>query len=351
MPTTSNFGWTTPADSDLVKDGAAAIRTLGNGVDASFVDLKGGTTGQVLSKASNTDLDYSWVTPNVGDITEVQAGTGISVASGTGPIPVVTNTVATAYDAKGDLIVGTGADTFAKLTVGTNGHTLVADSAEATGLKWAVDPVADVVTTAGDILYATAADTITRLGIGTAGQVLKVNSGATAPEWASASSGGLVLVKTQTIGSGVSDVTVTDAFSSTYDNYKVVVAGGAASGGDVMNVQLGATTSGYSNNGITMSYNSTTVTGLNYDNTTSWQAVGRFSTNTIHADIEVYAPNLAKVTLMRSNASGSLAGSSGINYWAFGFLNNTTQYTSIKLISGGASTWTGGTIFVYGYAK
>jgi hypothetical protein len=136
MPTTSNFGWTTPADTDLVKDGAAAIRTLGNGVDASLVDLKGGTTGQVLSKATNTDLDYTWITPNVGDITEVQAGTGISVASGTGPIPVVTNTVATAIDAKGDLIVGTGADTFARLAVGTNGHTLVAKSSEATGLAW-----------------------------------------------------------------------------------------------------------------------------------------------------------------------------------------------------------------------
>lgn len=61
MPTTSNFGWTTPADTDLVKDGAAAIRTLGNGVDTSFVDLKGGTTGQVLSKASNTDLDFTWI--------------------------------------------------------------------------------------------------------------------------------------------------------------------------------------------------------------------------------------------------------------------------------------------------
>lgn len=136
MPTTSNFGWTTPADTDLVKDGAAAIRTLGNGIDTSLVDLKGGTTGQILSKNSNTDLDYTWVTPNVGDITEVQAGTGISVASGTGPIPVVTNTVATTFDAKGDLVVGTGADTFAKLTVGTNGHTLVADSSTSTGLKW-----------------------------------------------------------------------------------------------------------------------------------------------------------------------------------------------------------------------
>ena len=138
MPTTSNFGWTTPADTDLVKDGAAAIRTLGNGIDTSLLDLKGGTSGQVLSKNSNTDLDYTWVTPNVGDITEVQAGTGISVASGTGPIPVVTNTVATAIDAKGDLIVGTGADTFARLAVGTNGHTLVADSSVSpTGLKWA----------------------------------------------------------------------------------------------------------------------------------------------------------------------------------------------------------------------
>jgi hypothetical protein len=136
MPNTTNFNWPTPADTDLVKDGAAAIRNLGDGVDTSLVDLKGGTTGQILSKASNADMDFTFVTPNVGDLTEVQAGTGISVADGTGPIPVVTNTVATAFDAKGDLVVGTGADTFAKLTVGTNGHTLVADSVETTGLKW-----------------------------------------------------------------------------------------------------------------------------------------------------------------------------------------------------------------------
>ena len=137
MPTTSNFGWTTPADTDLVKDGAAAIRTLGNGIDTSLVDLKGGTTGQVLSKNSNTDLDYTWVTPNVGDITEVQAGTGISVASGTGPIPVVTNSMATEITAKGDLIVGTGSGTFDNLAVGTNNYVLTAASGETTGVKWA----------------------------------------------------------------------------------------------------------------------------------------------------------------------------------------------------------------------
>ena len=62
MANTTNFGWETPDDTDLVKDGAAAMRTLGNSIDASFVDLKGGTTGQVLAKASNTDLDFTWAT-------------------------------------------------------------------------------------------------------------------------------------------------------------------------------------------------------------------------------------------------------------------------------------------------
>jgi hypothetical protein len=61
MPTTTNFGWTTPADTDLVKDGALAIRTLGNGIDTSLVDLKGGTTDQLLAKNSNTDMDFKWV--------------------------------------------------------------------------------------------------------------------------------------------------------------------------------------------------------------------------------------------------------------------------------------------------
>ena len=67
MPTTTtNFGWTVPSDTDLVKDGAAAIRTALGGVDTSFLDLKGGTTGQVLAKTSGTDLDYTWTTPSSG---------------------------------------------------------------------------------------------------------------------------------------------------------------------------------------------------------------------------------------------------------------------------------------------
>jgi hypothetical protein len=134
--TTTNFGWDIPQSTDLVKDGATAIAALGQDIDTAMVDLKGGTTGQVLSKTSNTDLDFTWVTDAAGDITGVTAGTGIS-GGGTSGTVTVTNSMATAIDAKGDLIGGTGADTFSRLAVGTNGQVLTADSAETTGLKWA----------------------------------------------------------------------------------------------------------------------------------------------------------------------------------------------------------------------
>ena len=87
MATTTNFGWTTPDDTDLVKDGAAAIRTALGGVDTSFVDLKGGTTGQVLAKNSATDLDFIW-TSETGDISGVTAGTGLSGGGTSGAVTV-----------------------------------------------------------------------------------------------------------------------------------------------------------------------------------------------------------------------------------------------------------------------
>ena len=96
MATTTNFGWETPDDTDLVKDGAAAIRTALGGVDTSFVDLKGGTTGQVLSKTSATDLDFTWVNQSGGatylsgknvilnsNFSVWQRGTSISLAAST----------------------------------------------------------------------------------------------------------------------------------------------------------------------------------------------------------------------------------------------------------------------------
>jgi hypothetical protein len=58
--TTTNFGWDIPQSTDLVKDGATAIAALGQDIDTALIDLKGGTTGQILTKASGTNLDFSW---------------------------------------------------------------------------------------------------------------------------------------------------------------------------------------------------------------------------------------------------------------------------------------------------
>ena len=111
--TTPNYGWAVPTSTDLVKDGAVAIETLGDSIDASLADLKGGTTGQVLSKATNTDMDFTWVAQD--DSNAIQ------------------NAI---VDAKGDLIGATAADTPARLAVGTNGQVLTADSTAGTGLAW-----------------------------------------------------------------------------------------------------------------------------------------------------------------------------------------------------------------------
>jgi hypothetical protein len=138
---TSNFGWQMPTSTDLVTDLPADFETFGQAVDTSMADLKGGTTGQILSKATDTNMDFVWITNDVGDITAVTAGTGIS-GGGTSGAVTVTNSMATTITTKGDLVPGTGSGTFARLAAGNNGETLVADSSTSTGLRWTGTPSA-----------------------------------------------------------------------------------------------------------------------------------------------------------------------------------------------------------------
>jgi len=160
---TTPFGWQMPTSTDLVTDLPADFETFGQAVATSMADLLGGTTGQILSKASNTNMDFTWITNDVGDITAVTAGTGIS-GGGTSGAVTITNSMATEIAAKGDLIVGTGAATFDNLTAGANGRALVADSTAATGLAYSANAPLGGLTLLGTV-NLTGANTITISGI------------------------------------------------------------------------------------------------------------------------------------------------------------------------------------------
>jgi hypothetical protein len=174
---TTPFNWQMPTSTDLVTDLPADFETFGQAVATSMADLLGGTTGQILSKASNTDMDFTWIANDQGDITGITASSPLTGGGTSGAITVgiqdattsvkgavqltdstsststttaaTPNSVKSAYDlangavaksivdAKGDLIAATAADTVSRLAVGANGTVLTADSAEATGMKWA----------------------------------------------------------------------------------------------------------------------------------------------------------------------------------------------------------------------
>jgi hypothetical protein len=157
---------------------------------------------------------------------------------------------------------------------------------------------------------------------------------------------GLRLVKKQTIGTAVSAVTVTDAFSATYENYFIKVTGGVASGDIALNMTLGATATSYYWAGTNQQYGSITVNGNLGSNVTNWPSVVYCSTNALSGQIFLDMPQTAKRTVARWQATGT-----STTYFrndSQGFLDNNTQYTAFTLTTG-SGTITGGTIYVYGY--
>jgi hypothetical protein len=233
MATTTNYGWDTPDDTDLVKDGAAAIRTLGSSVD---------TTTKALNPS----------------------------------------------------------------------------------------------TTLGDIEYRSAtANTNTRLGIGTSGQVLTVSSGV--PAWVTASSGGMTLLSTTTL-SGAS--TTISSIDQTYTNLLIIMRGAFFNTTENMQLRPNSVAASGFYTGILNSSGDTTDTIRVGSMPTSLNAG-----NSLAISINQYASTTNGKPL---TYHGTINQSNGTTYNFAGLLNTTSAITSLVFFAQGSSTFSGGSVLIYG---
>jgi hypothetical protein len=247
----------------------------------------------------------AWVASGAtGDIEGVTAGIGIS-GGGTSGTVTITNSMATAINAKGDLVAGTAADTFDRLAVGTNGQTLVADSSTSTGLKWA------------------------------------------AP-----STGGSAVVVAEATFTAASSVTVDNCFTSTYRNYQIVCNYTTSGGGGVrFRVRAGGSSIS------TATYNfqlfdskSTTNTGDRGVADTSY-VMGFGTSGSFNSSFNamIYNPQIATPTTFFSQCSqqdGAL--NAPVVALSAGNQTGATAFDGFEFINGGTMT---GNYTVYGLGK
>jgi hypothetical protein len=155
-------------------------------------------------------------------------------------------------------------------------------------------------------------------------------------------SSGLTLISATTVGTTVASVTVSSAFSATYDNYRVIYTGGVASTAVDLGITLGATTANYYFSFGYIPYGGA-MQVVTVNNGASWAYAGGANTALTFISCDIFRPFAADETLITSNGANASNGNFG-----GGYLNNTTSYTAFT-ITPSSGTITGGTIRVYGY--
>ena len=268
---TTPFSWQMPTATDLVTDLPADFEVFGQAVATSMADLLGGTTGQILSKTSNTDMDFVWA----------------------------------------------------------------ADSAGMT----------NPMTTTGDTIYSSSGSTPARLGIGTAGQVLTVNSGATAPEWATAPA---PASQTSIATGSLTGSSVTlSSISSAYRDLKLVITNFRPSGDLKLMMRFNGATSGYK------ATPGTYTASTNFADTEMFISTsadgGASSQSLIVVEIPEYANTVAwKMMTYNSLVNNETTNANGAWEQNAGLYKSTSAISSITLLPQAGGTFTTGDYVLYG---
>jgi hypothetical protein len=156
---------------------------------------------------------------------------------------------------------------------------------------------------------------------------------------------GLWLVKSQTVGSGVSSVTVTGAFSADYDNYRIIYSGGVGSITANIGLKLGSASTSYYGFGVYGTFSATTVLGINDNNASSFRFVGGGDSSGATVIADIRSPFATAATYISAPID------TGTSFGAYsGRYFPTTSFTAFTLTPD-AGTLTGGTIRVYGYQR
>ena len=284
MATTTNYGWTTPDDTALVKDGAAAIRTLGTSVDTTTKNLNPSTT--------LGDIEYRSSTAN-------------------------TNT---------------------RLGIGSSGQNL---SVVAGVPSWTASATS-VLTTTGDTLYASAANTLARLGIGTSGQFLTVSGGL--PAWATVATGGMTLLASGTLSGATTSIS---SISGSYNNLQLIINDFYPSTASGMKLRLNSATTGYLGSGTYNAAGSAGVGSSYTDQIANLNTLAASSQkNVIVLDLYDYANTTAYKFFNYYNGMID-SSSTEITSTLSGRLNTTSAITSINIITN-SGTWSAGSYKLYG---
>jgi hypothetical protein len=334
-----------PTNTDLVTDLPADFAVFGQGVDTSMAELLGGTTGQVLSKTSNTDMDFTWTSPNPGDITAVNVTSPITGGGTSGDVTIAIQDASTTQ--KGSVQLSDSISTTSSVLAATP-----------TAVKSAYDLANGAVakstfTTKGDIVAATAASTISRLGVGTNGQVLTADStAATGIKWGTPSAGSYTLISTQTL-SATSALNVNGCFSATYKNYQIIYNMTSATTSDYIFLKLRASGTdsstayyGWLQRNFSSSATQPTQT-YNFANATSGFEVA-IGLKVGRAISDILLPfEAVQTTFLNLSTTWDSGNARTIAETVQGMHDASTSYDGFSLVPN-SGTMTG-TVYIYGY--